>query len=146
VRVPALLISPWVDQTYVKTTFDHTSLLAYLIDKWNLGPLTARVSQANSIKPLIRTTGAPREDTPPNIPGAPAAVLAAAEAAPAEPPSENQKSLIAFTEHLESQITEPVNKQARAVASLAGWQMRAAAAKDRLGLFLDQQKAKVGTP
>lgn len=127
----------------VKTTFDHTSLLAYLIDKWNLGPLTARVTQANSIKPLIRTTGVPREDTPPSIPGAPAAVLAAAEAAPAEPPSENQKSLIAFTEHLESQIAEPAGTQARATAVLAGWQSRVGVAKDRLSLFLDQQKAKV---
>lgn len=49
VRVPALLISPWVRPGVEKTLFDHTSLLRYLIDKWNLKPLTVRSSKANSI-------------------------------------------------------------------------------------------------
>jgi hypothetical protein len=50
---------------------------------------------------------------------------------------------MAFSEHLESQIAEPAGQQARATATLAGWQSRVAVAKDRLSLFLDQQKAKV---
>ncbi|MBI1839793.1 MAG: hypothetical protein HYR88_02945, partial [Verrucomicrobia bacterium] len=34
VRVPALLISPWIDKGVVHTQFDHTSILRYLTDKW----------------------------------------------------------------------------------------------------------------
>src|SRR5207249_11093659 len=42
VRVPALLVSPWVERTILKIALDHTSLLKYLIEKWDLGPLTNR--------------------------------------------------------------------------------------------------------
>src|ERR1700732_3104736 len=49
VRVPAILVSPWVRAGVEKTVFDHTSLLKYLTDKWNLGPLGLRTQQANSI-------------------------------------------------------------------------------------------------
>src|SRR5262245_17428732 len=48
-RVPALLVSPWVERTISSTVFDHTSLLRYLIDKWSLGELGARTANANSI-------------------------------------------------------------------------------------------------
>ena len=68
VRVPALLVSPWVDRSVVNTVFDHTSLLKYLTDKWDLGALTNRVAQAASFAPAIRTTGQPRADTPPSLP------------------------------------------------------------------------------
>jgi phospholipase C len=51
VRVPALLVSPWVKPGVEKTIFDHTSLLKYLREKWNLGDLGDRVSspKTNSI-------------------------------------------------------------------------------------------------
>lgn len=49
VRVPALLISPWVDARVESTQFDHTSVLRYLSDKWMLGPLGRRTAGANSI-------------------------------------------------------------------------------------------------
>jgi phospholipase C len=63
VRVPALLISPWLDPGVEKTEFDHTSVLRYLSDKWSLRPLTRRVEMANSIiqGPWLAT---PRLDTP----------------------------------------------------------------------------------
>jgi hypothetical protein len=38
------------------TPFDHTSLLRYLIEKWDLGPLGNRTAHANSIGRLIQTT------------------------------------------------------------------------------------------
>jgi phospholipase C len=63
VRVPALLISPWVGARTEHTEFDHTSLLRYLVDKWQLGPLGARTAQANSIACALRTSAPPREDT-----------------------------------------------------------------------------------
>jgi phospholipase C len=53
-RVPALLISPWVHARVEKTLFDHTSLLRYLTDKWNLGPLGARTAAAASIGIVLR--------------------------------------------------------------------------------------------
>ena len=37
VRIPAILVSPWFDAGEIRTTFDHTSLLKYLTDKWSLG-------------------------------------------------------------------------------------------------------------
>lgn len=55
VRVPALLVSPWVGKRVEHTTFDHTSLLKYLIEKWNLGPLYARTAAATSIAVALRS-------------------------------------------------------------------------------------------
>jgi phospholipase C len=66
-RVPALLISPWVDRAVLSTTFDHTSFLKYLTDKWNLGPLGKRTAAANTFTSVIRTSGTPRTDTPEKI-------------------------------------------------------------------------------
>jgi phospholipase C len=147
VRVPALLISPWVERAVLKTEFDHTSLLKYLTELWDLGPLTARVASAQSFGQAIRTTGEPRTDTPPSVPiptltaAAPAAMLAAA---PAEPLNGNQKALIAFSEHLEREIEEPIGKPVRHTAMMAGPPSQVATAKNRVQLFLAQQKAKAG--
>jgi phospholipase C len=44
VRVPAILVSPYVAAGVLQTFFDHTSLLRYLTDKWRLGPLGARTA------------------------------------------------------------------------------------------------------
>jgi len=55
-RVPALLISPWIDRGQVlNNTFDHTSLLRYLSDKWDLGPLGNRTAAANSFASCLQT-------------------------------------------------------------------------------------------
>ena len=63
VRVPAVLVSPWVKRGYDSTLFDHTSVLKYLIEKWNLQPLGHRTATANSIGRLIERFASPREDT-----------------------------------------------------------------------------------
>jgi phospholipase C len=65
-RVPALLISPWVSRTVEHTQFDHTSVLKYLIDKWSLGPLGLRAAAAASIAVALRESS-PRTDTIPFI-------------------------------------------------------------------------------
>jgi phospholipase C len=67
VRVPALLVSPWVKRGVAKINgespiFDHTSLLKYLTDKWNLGSLGLRTAAANSIGALIADQPRPDED------------------------------------------------------------------------------------
>ncbi|MGH2509322.1 MAG: alkaline phosphatase family protein, partial [Ktedonobacteraceae bacterium] len=61
-RVPAILISPWVEQAVEPTLFDHTSVLKYLTEKWQLGPLGHRTATANSIGVAISCT-APRANT-----------------------------------------------------------------------------------
>jgi phospholipase C len=66
VRVPALLISPWVSRRVEDTQFDHTSLLKYLIDKWDLEPLGRRAAAATSIAIALRESQ-PRTDTIPFI-------------------------------------------------------------------------------
>jgi phospholipase C len=66
IRVPAIVVSPWVGRRVDGTTFDHTSVLRYLQDIWSLGSLGARTAAANSLSPLI-TESAPRQDTVPFI-------------------------------------------------------------------------------
>jgi phospholipase C len=67
VRVPVLLVSPWVESRVESTVFDHTSLLKYLIEKWGLDPLGARTAQANSVASCLHRLTAPRPDTPQQI-------------------------------------------------------------------------------
>lgn len=52
-RVPAILASPWLPKGVDGTVFDHTSLLAYLRKKWNLGSLGARCDQAQTFETLF---------------------------------------------------------------------------------------------
>jgi hypothetical protein len=48
-------VSPWVEARVESIQFDHTSLLRYLTDKWQLRPLPSkRVEKANSIGVAIR--------------------------------------------------------------------------------------------
>jgi phospholipase C len=65
-RVPAILVSPWVGAGVEHTVFDHTGLLKYLTEKWNLGPLGHRTENANSVGVALNQ-GKPREDTVPFI-------------------------------------------------------------------------------
>ena len=92
VRVPAILVSPWVRRGVCSTTFDHTSILRYLCDKWGMGPLGERTStragqyQANSFHDELTRYTAPRpdDDTPPTIAGRGQAPRGKRAAAPVE--------------------------------------------------------------
>jgi phospholipase C len=65
VRVPALLVSPWVAAGVHAPTLEHASLLRFLDGLWDLGgPLNARMAAAGDFAAAIRTQGAPRTDTP----------------------------------------------------------------------------------
>jgi len=64
VRVPAILISPWVDPGVLATQFDHTSLLQYATRKWGLGPLGTRTAQANSFGDALLRRATPRTGCP----------------------------------------------------------------------------------
>ena len=63
VRVPAILISPWCPQRVEHTVFDHTSLLKYLQEKWDLDSLGLRTATANSIGCAVFDAAAERTDT-----------------------------------------------------------------------------------
>ena len=73
VRVPALIISPWVDQgTVSDVVFDHTSIAKTIARRFmsaNPPDLGERVAAANDISMVLRAT--PRQDTP-SIPVPPA--------------------------------------------------------------------------
>lgn len=106
VRVPAILVSPWVKRSVVKTVFDHTSLLRYLCDKWNLPPLCARMQagagamQARSIAEALSQTM--RTDTPASI-SLPKTMSRKAKAGSADVDpsiSGSRESLLMFVEQL----------------------------------------------
>jgi phospholipase C len=68
VRVPALLVSPWVNAGVFPQEMDHTCFLKYLCDKWNLPPLGERVRQAKSFASVIKNEwDKPRSETPETI-------------------------------------------------------------------------------
>lgn len=59
VRVPAILISPFVKTGVIHTQLEHASLLKYLTSKWDLGPLGGRVFAADSFVNNILSTEEP---------------------------------------------------------------------------------------
>jgi hypothetical protein len=68
----------------------------------------------------------------------------AADSGRDEPLNAHQEALIAFTEQLEREIDEPVGKPVRMAAMAAGPPTQVATAKERVELFLGQQKAMAG--
>lgn len=65
VRVPALLVSPWLAPDVWSTQFDHTSILRYVCDKFGLEPLGARAAAAASLDGVFdNALQAPRTDMP----------------------------------------------------------------------------------
>ena len=144
IRVPALLVSPWVKRGVLSERFDHTSLLRYLSDKWDLGPLGARTAEAKSFAGSIGYLNAPRGDTPLSIEVTPVAEVMKAdlpsELKPDHPLNGHQLALIAFTEQLEKEIAEPAAKPIREMAMTAGPVAQVRSAKLRVEEFLAQQR------
>jgi phospholipase C len=66
VRVPAIVVSPWVARGGVDhTLYDHSSVLATLARLFNIKPLTDRDRHANDLLPLLTDTC--RTDCPQRI-------------------------------------------------------------------------------
>ena len=101
VRVPAILVSPWVPKGFDKTEFDHTSLLKYLIDKWGLGPLGRRTAAATSISVAIGDQL--RYDTPAFIRVPYTQLVPPDPALERDDSSEHHRALQAFAYHLARQ-------------------------------------------
>ncbi len=66
VRVPAVVVSPWVPAVVDHTRYDHSSLLSTVERLYGLPPLTARDAQANDFLHLL-SAQSPRE-TPRTLP------------------------------------------------------------------------------
>jgi phospholipase C len=115
-RVPALLVSPWVAPGVIATVFDHTSLLKYLVEKWDLerGQLGKRADAAstNSIAPQFLSE--PRTDAPKQLPVPSPAIVPLDAATPANLTG-HQEALVAFSNYLEflTSKVEPVADIAR---------------------------------
>jgi len=107
VRVPAVLISPWVKREHVcSTIFDHTSILKYVSDKW-LRPdpreypsyLTERIANTNSIEECLGDGPGPMIP-PPRIEPRRSEELQDLEALANQPLNDHQEALVAFSETL----------------------------------------------
>jgi hypothetical protein len=133
VRVPTILISPWLDSGVLSTHFDHTSLLKYATDKWSLGPLGNRTAQANSFADVLKVRKSARQDCPASVP-IPIPVPNPTDA----PLSAHQAALVGFSQHLEVNETQPSNDviamHAKAMAS--SYQDQSAAVAQRVDQFL----------
>ena len=120
VRVPTVLVSPWIKRGVVKTVFDHTSLLRYLCEKWNLEPLGARMQasagpkRANSFADELTKLTSPRTDTPERIEAAkiPQAFRALAAADP--PITGSREALLMFVDQLPDHMPDASRKLSRA--------------------------------
>jgi len=121
VRVPAILISPWVDAGVHHTQFDHTSVLKYLCDKWGMPPLGNRTSTANSIGAALRAT--PRTDDTPAFIRVPNVDLIPDDAeAERDATNANANGLHRFADWLLAQIDNADTEVIKAVTLEArGW-------------------------
>jgi phospholipase C len=106
VRVPAVLVSPWVPAGVFpddkSVHFDHTSIGRYLCDKWHLQPLGERMLQSRSIEGALRFNDPPRLDALPQIPP-----VGAGQAVPVQTPNENQVALDLLSKYLDEQTGGP---------------------------------------
>jgi phospholipase C len=98
-RVPAILISPWLDPGVLHGIYDHTSLLKYLTVKWDLGALGNRTPTANNFADELVWRASPRTNAPMTLTVAPV---------PEDPKptelSEHQQALVSYSRYLESKL------------------------------------------
>lgn len=145
VRVPAILVSPWLDRGFISTPFDHTSLLKMASELWpGVKPLGARAAQATSPLGSLTWLTAPRRAIPaaPTVPD-PMAVMDL-------PSLTGQKqALFQFSQYLESQITDPAVKQQlmlRAHEAMGGAIAQGKLATDRVDAFMAEKQTASAAP
>ncbi len=147
VRVPTILVSPWLEPGVVHATFDHTSILRMLQKEWGLGAIGARVAAAQSPIDMIELRATPREDAPRTLPRPrTAAIRPRAMAAPeaAEPLNDNQRAIVAFSDYLEVLAPPPARERsALAARKFRGVSATGAVARDRALRFLRSRGANV---
>lgn len=139
VRVPAILISPYAANGFYSEVLDHTSLLKYLQEKWDLGDLGARTAGAKSLAPALQTrsgAAAPASLQIARSAGPPAVVTTALNS--------QQSALVALSQQLEAMTDEDPNVvAARSRQVLSGPQSQVDVAVDRVEAFITQQKTRL---
>jgi phospholipase C len=141
VRVPVVLVSPWVGKRLESTQFDHTSLLKYLVNKWGLEPLGARTAAANSIGVAITETQ-PRTDTLPFIRISATVVLPPRPDLEKEVDSNHQIALQAFAKYLRTEMGVEAAGILEEVAKAGTWmKLKARLGKIflRIGTYLGKE-------
>lgn len=140
-RVPAVLISPWVDKGFVSTKFDHTSLLKYLTEKWDLGSLGSRTAAAVSLGPDLAKRTSPRSDCPTALDLTKIPELISIEDLKI---NAHQRALVSFSHLLEDELKkmdEPEKDIAdRALRILGGVEKQFEVARGRFERFFEKKK------
>jgi phospholipase C len=140
VRVPAILVSPYAAQRVVKTQFDHTSLLRYLVEKWGLQSLGARVSDPGTISIGTALVDTARTGAPDSL-SVPAMAVQTAPPVQATVLSSHQSALFALSHSVESMTdVDPNQVAARSRHVLTGPQSMIDVATERVEDFLSQQR------
>jgi phospholipase C len=139
VRVPAVLVSPWLQSGFTATVFDHTSLLKMASQLWTgVTPLGARAARANSPLDAVHWLSAPRRAIPP------APTDQGAMPVKDLPALTGQKqAMFQYSQYLESQITDPAVKTAlmlRAHEGMDGAIAQGRLATDRLNAFIANKR------
>ena len=144
VRVPFILVSPWVGKGVLHDPLDHTSVLKYLIGKWRLGPLGYRTENAATFAPAILGNARALIDTPPQVNGPlPSAVHDTPRPIFIQL-NDHLAALVALSHVLESMAGEDASViAARARHILTGPQSQMDAAIDRVESFIHNIKHKV---
>jgi|ERR1700730_13406249 phospholipase C len=135
-RVPALLISPWVEKGVIKTEFDHTSLLAYLTEKWGLGELGERTKNALHFGSELLKVESARTDFPRQLD---LSQIPRPQPTQTRNINEHQKAMISFSHELEEHIQDSLEKVGeRAKRILQGTEAQFEVALERFGRFFAQ--------
>ena len=141
VRVPALLISPWIEKGVIPTEFDHTSLLAYVTAKWGLGDLGDRTRKAAHFGAELTKLQLPRTDTPAQVD---LAKIPTPQPTQSKRINEHQKALISFSHFLEEHIEDPLEKIGeRALRVLQGPEAQFEVALERFERFFQHKREAV---
>jgi hypothetical protein len=132
IRVPAILISPWLEKQVLSDELDHTSLLRYVSDMWGLSGLGARTAAAKSFASTWKVAGAVRTDVPVNI-----AEPTTLPNPVVEGLNPNQLALVGFSRYLETQTMAMAAKAgpaaAKAMTLEIGQRVLWSSAEDRHG-------------
>ena len=144
VRVPTILVSPWIAKGVIKTVFDHTSLLRYLCDKWDLNPLGRRMQpsagdkQANTFADELMKLQSPRTDTPDRLAGPKIPLMRGATVTEEPPITGSREALLLYIDRLPERVAEqgkkamaPGFRRPKATAPLPP-SLSVAAAEDKL--------------
>ena len=133
IRVPALLVSPWVGRRVEATQFDHTSVLRYLIDRWGLGLATLGQRTANAKSISVALRDARRDDTPAFIRVPYTDLVPPSPALEREDSSVHHKALEAFAYFLARELGDAKAVEAASQLPGAWMKLKSALGKAALG-------------